>query len=90
MKDLNEEHRNEIQKLKNEYTKYIKELEDKIKLGSKIDLQIKKRQLTDEQVQEIKRPGRLRDLVILFYGMLFLLVIIFRYFCFNIKFNYFN
>ncbi|WP_297712898.1 hypothetical protein [Clostridium sp.] len=55
MKDLNEEHRNEIQKLKNEYTKYIKELEDKIKdLGSKIDLQIKKRQLTDEQVQEIK------------------------------------
>lgn len=55
LKDLNEEHRNEIQKLKNEYTKYIEELEDRIKdLESKIDLQSKKRQITDEQVQEIK------------------------------------
>lgn len=55
LKDLNEEHRNEIQKLKNEYTKYIEELKDRIKdLESKIDLQSKKRQITDEQVQEIK------------------------------------
>ncbi len=55
LKDLDEEHRNEIQKLKNEYTKQIKEFEDKIKyLEIKIDLQSKKRQITDEQVQEIK------------------------------------
>ena len=44
-----------VQKLKNEYTKQIKEFEDKIKdLESKIDLQSKKRQITDEQVQQIK------------------------------------
>ena len=55
LKDLDEEHKNEIQKLKNEYTKQIKEFEDKIKdLESKIDLQSKKRQITDEQVQQIK------------------------------------
>lgn len=55
LKYLDEEHKNEIQKLKNEYTKYIEELEDRIKdLESKIDLQSKKRQITDEQVQEIK------------------------------------
>ena len=55
LKDLDEEHKNEIQKLKNEYTKHIKNLEDKINdLESKIDLQSKKRQITDEQVQQIK------------------------------------
>ena len=53
LKDLDEEHKNEIQKLKNEYTKQIKEFEDKIKdLESKIDLQCKKRQFTDEQGQQ--------------------------------------
>lgn len=55
LKDLEEEHEKEIQKLKNEHTKHIKKLEDKINdLESKIDLQSKKRQITDEQVQQIK------------------------------------
>lgn len=55
LKNLEEEHKNEIQKLKNEHTKNIKELENKIKdLESKIDLQSKKRQITNEQVQQIK------------------------------------
>ena len=58
LKDLDEEHKNEIQKLKNEYTKQIKEFEDKIKdLESKIDLQSKKRQITD--VREISGIGHL-------------------------------
>ena len=41
--------------LKDEHKKHIKNLEDKINdLESKIDLQSKKRQITDEQVQQIK------------------------------------
>lgn len=45
----------EIQKLKNEHLNKIKELEDKIKkLESKINLQTRKRQISDDEVKRIK------------------------------------
>lgn len=62
-KQLNEqaeEFKNEIQQLKNQHLKQIKEFEDKIKkLESKINLQTRKRQISDGEVKRIKE---LRDL----------------------------
>lgn len=55
MNDLDEKYINEIQKLKNEHKVEIIELEDKIKkLESKINLQIRKRQISDGEVKKIK------------------------------------
>lgn len=53
--EQSEKFKDEIQKLKNEHLRQIKELEDKIKkLESKINLQTRKRQISDDEVKRIK------------------------------------
>lgn len=55
LNNLEEKYENEIQKLKSEHEKQIKEFEEKIRnLESKINLQTRKRQISDEEVQKIK------------------------------------
>lgn len=55
IKNLEEAHEKEIQELKSEYEKKIEELENIIKKQkSIINLQTRKREITDEEVQEIK------------------------------------
>lgn len=53
--DLDKKYFKEVQQLKNEHKKQIKEFESKIKkLESKINLQTRKREITDEEVKKIK------------------------------------